>query len=241
MIQVFRKIRYQLMSDNKTTRYFKYAIGEIALVMIGILLALQVNNWNEHRKELQLEKRFLSELILDLQSDSLTIAYMKNVSNIQLKAKQKLTDYFNQKTTYPNDSLSKFFNRQWRSLYSFNPITTTLDEMKSTGNIGVIKNLKLRRKILKVYNEYLLFKNYDERIYHTQQDETWKLLFSKVPNLYSAESFQDNKTNIIEALSNFEIRNRILGNYVRGINHGLHQLEKTNSELLMALRKEINE
>ena len=58
MIKFFRKIRYDLMKKNKpaspagrTGTYLKYAIGEIALVMIGILLALQVNNWNEERKE----------------------------------------------------------------------------------------------------------------------------------------------------------------------------------------------
>jgi hypothetical protein len=47
MIKFFRKIRYDLIENNKTGKYFKYAIGEIVLVMIGILLALQVNNWNE--------------------------------------------------------------------------------------------------------------------------------------------------------------------------------------------------
>ena len=50
MIKFFRKIRYDLMKNNKTGKYLKYAIGEIILVMIGILLALQVNNWNETRK-----------------------------------------------------------------------------------------------------------------------------------------------------------------------------------------------
>ena len=50
MINFFRKIRYTLMEQNKTRKYLKYAIGEILLVMIGILLALQVNIWNEKRK-----------------------------------------------------------------------------------------------------------------------------------------------------------------------------------------------
>ena len=50
MINFFRKIRQNLLIENKTGKYFKYAIGEIVLVMIGILLALQVNNWNEQRK-----------------------------------------------------------------------------------------------------------------------------------------------------------------------------------------------
>ncbi len=51
MIKFFRKIRYDLMEKNKTGKYFKYAIGEIILVVIGILIALQINNWNEERKE----------------------------------------------------------------------------------------------------------------------------------------------------------------------------------------------
>ena len=50
MIKFFRRIRFDLMEKNKTGKYFKYAIGEIVLVVIGILIALQINNWNEERK-----------------------------------------------------------------------------------------------------------------------------------------------------------------------------------------------
>ncbi|MCA0154412.1 DUF6090 family protein [Winogradskyella vincentii] len=50
MIKFFRKIRQNLLMENKTGKYFKYAIGEIVLVVIGILIALQINNWNEKRK-----------------------------------------------------------------------------------------------------------------------------------------------------------------------------------------------
>ena len=70
MIKFFRKIRYNLMSENKTAKYFKYAIGEIVLVMIGILLALQVNNWNESRKNKINETKLLTELFNDAKLDS---------------------------------------------------------------------------------------------------------------------------------------------------------------------------
>ena len=56
------------MEKNKTGKYLKYAIGEILLVMIGILLALQVNNWNENRKNSSIEKETLSNLTADLKS-----------------------------------------------------------------------------------------------------------------------------------------------------------------------------
>ena len=50
MIKFFRKIRQNLLSEENTGNYLKYALGEIVLVVIGILMALQINNWNEQRK-----------------------------------------------------------------------------------------------------------------------------------------------------------------------------------------------
>lgn len=77
MINFFRKIRKQLSNDNptsakasdgiKTGKYLKYAIGEIVLVMIGILLALQVNNWNENRKEKSERDYVIHELLAEYQ------------------------------------------------------------------------------------------------------------------------------------------------------------------------------
>ena len=69
MISFFRKIRQKLLSQNRVTRYLVYALGEIALVMIGILLALQVNNWNQSNKDNLLEKTFLNKLKSNLQDD----------------------------------------------------------------------------------------------------------------------------------------------------------------------------
>ena len=62
MIKFFRKIRQQLLIENKTGKYFKYAIGEIVLVVIGILIALQINNWNEARKQNLKQSIYLSGL-----------------------------------------------------------------------------------------------------------------------------------------------------------------------------------
>ena len=68
MIKFFRKIRYDLMSENKTSKYFKYAIGEIVLVVIGILIALSINNWNENRKEIENQRKLFSNLKIDFQN-----------------------------------------------------------------------------------------------------------------------------------------------------------------------------
>ncbi|MBC3847906.1 hypothetical protein H8K90_16035 [Winogradskyella echinorum] len=66
MIKFFRHIRQQLISENKTGKYLKYAIGEIVLVVIGILIALSINNWNEQRKVRTNERELLSSILKDL-------------------------------------------------------------------------------------------------------------------------------------------------------------------------------
>jgi hypothetical protein len=92
MIKFFRKIRYDLMGKNKTEKYLKYAIGEIVLVVIGILVALSINNWNENRKsdielnnylelmteELQQDKLFYSKLISETKNK---LEYLTSLSN----------------------------------------------------------------------------------------------------------------------------------------------------------------
>jgi hypothetical protein len=70
MLFLLRKIRRKLMEKNKVTTYILYAIGEIVLVVIGILIAVSINNWNTQTKTNDLEMRFLSDLIKDLSLDS---------------------------------------------------------------------------------------------------------------------------------------------------------------------------
>lgn len=73
MIKFFSKIRQNLLMENKNTKYFKYAIGEIVLVVIGILIALQINNWNEARKIKEKERQVLTEIISDLEHTTLDL------------------------------------------------------------------------------------------------------------------------------------------------------------------------
>ena len=67
MTKFFRKIRQQFLSDKKTTQYFFYALGEIVLVVLGILIALQINNWNERQKNARIEQQLLKDLNQEFQ------------------------------------------------------------------------------------------------------------------------------------------------------------------------------
>ena len=95
MIKIFRKIRYDLLSNGQTSKYLKYAIGEILLVVIGILIALQINNWNQVKKDDKILREYLGKIKSHTQEDmrmldSLT-KYRKNIglSNI-LKKDQRI-------------------------------------------------------------------------------------------------------------------------------------------------------
>ncbi|NNF34727.1 MAG: hypothetical protein HKN68_11485, partial [Saprospiraceae bacterium] len=78
MIKFFRKTRQKLLSDGKTGKYFKYAIGEILLVVIGILIALQINNWNSTRKAYNQELELYSKLLIDVNTNFNNIDWKKN-------------------------------------------------------------------------------------------------------------------------------------------------------------------
>ena len=92
MIKFFRQIRFKLMNENKTSRYFKYAIGEIVLVVIGILIALQINNWNEGRKTKQQAQNYKKTIVNDLALDTVAINALIKRTKIY---KKNITKYFN--------------------------------------------------------------------------------------------------------------------------------------------------
>lgn len=79
MIKFFRRIRQSLLSEGKTGKYLKYAVGEIVLVVIGILIALQINNWNENRKALKLQEDLLESFYNNMEADSVELANNKQI------------------------------------------------------------------------------------------------------------------------------------------------------------------
>ena len=105
MLKIFRKIRQKLLFKNKISNYLLYAVGEIALVMIGILLALQVNNWNEIRKTKKQLNSILKTVSLDLKTDTIAangiIRFydtIKKKSDLIIHQKLNRTNYKNQQT-----------------------------------------------------------------------------------------------------------------------------------------------
>jgi len=157
MIKFFRKIRKNLLNEGKTTKYFKYAIGEIVLVVIGILIALQINNWNENRKESIAENEFIKGVKNDLEQDK---KYMKLVLS-KIKPKIEAYNLLNKEPSktyienkYQRDSLLEvyLFNGQ-RTFY---PISGSFQSAVAGNEINTYKNKDVTRSIVKLYNSTYL-------------------------------------------------------------------------------------
>ena len=112
MIKFFRKIRQKLLSENKFSKYLIYAIGEIVLVVIGILIALQVNNWNEQRKIKNQGKDYIHEIYKELKVEKLNIDEILNSLSIQYKGTEHVLSFFESENKEIKDTL-KFTKSYW--------------------------------------------------------------------------------------------------------------------------------
>ncbi|MBT8236729.1 MAG: hypothetical protein KJO04_11095 [Bacteroidia bacterium] len=150
MFKFFRKIRFDLMESGKTGKYLKYAIGEILLVVIGILIALQINTWNEGKKakviERELLQQFSTELTLDIQAIENTIGVYLGVRN----SCTILISHLKNKESY-HDSLSYHF-ATWNDYEHFNTNSGAISNLNARG-VDIISNSDLRNSILKLYNQ----------------------------------------------------------------------------------------
>lgn len=152
MIKFFRQIRFKLMEQNKTSKYFKYAIGEIILVVIGILIALQINNWNENSKEQKKITSYVKNLALDIKEDiSQTEQRIKSIK-IKVIYIDSIADYFRNKNIEDIDNLEALY--MMYDNYGYKPFTwykSTIEEIKSSGSLKLIKNDSLHELINKYY------------------------------------------------------------------------------------------
>ncbi|WP_075352517.1 DUF6090 family protein [Algoriphagus marinus] len=155
MISFFRKIRQKLLSQNRVTRYLVYAFGEIFLVVIGILIALQVNNWNEERKQKLSMDSAINSLIEDFRLDSLQL----NNEIAGIKRDLERLDGFRIRLSKPNSTVDTLRHiARYEYLPFFDPSNernrNTIVSLLSTGSIGYFDE-EVKKKILKFNTEQL--------------------------------------------------------------------------------------
>jgi len=134
------------MEKNKTGKYFKYAIGEIILVVIGIIIALQLNNWNTQRNLSERQTSFIIQIISDLKKSEIEIEEIKDFYFTRAEASSRITkSFWNNKMR--NDSIFPNFTIPL-SHRSYSPILGTINSLINSGNVDLIKSVTIRNAFI---------------------------------------------------------------------------------------------
>ena len=164
MIKFFRKIRQRLLTENKFSKYIIYAFGEIVLVVIGILIALSINNWNQIRKDRITEDNYLNALIVELEQ---SILHNKNLLQDRMGRKLNglnLGKEYSENKIQIQDTLAFLYAVSYGGVFSGGISFGTKNvytDLLSTGNLQLLKNDKLKKKLSEYYAE---LDRYEERI-----------------------------------------------------------------------------
>ena len=161
MIKFFRKIRQRLLTENKFSKYFIYAFGEIILVVIGILIALQINNSNENRKLRNQDLHYLENLKTDLNLNIAELDKYIAVRNSRIESANKVLEHFEGKSlTDLNDFAFHTTNIYiWQK---FSQHDNTFQELTNSGNLALISNDSIKNGLLNLQALYKKLKYEEE-------------------------------------------------------------------------------
>lgn len=143
MIKFFRKIRREFINKGRISKYFKYAIGEIVLLVLGVLIALEINNWNESRKNKVLEHTYLDNIRTDL---NLNISELQEFITSREKcitSSSVILDFFEQKRLLNHND----FNRHAIDVmvwFPFQQHNNTYQELMNCGKLSLISNKTIK-------------------------------------------------------------------------------------------------
>jgi len=173
MIKFFRKIRKNLLSEEKTGKYFKYAIGEIVLVVIGILIALSLNNWNTDRQNKNIRTQLLLKLDIELQSNIDRLFFLSD--NYEELKENNLSLYDTLLIGITIQNAEKYLNSSTYASNTLNLRSSTYEQMKNTGMLYKLNSDSLLNAIEAYYKlcereNYYIIKINDGVVLNTNID-----------------------------------------------------------------------
>jgi hypothetical protein len=147
MFRLFQKERSELLTERMNYKYVRYAIGELILVVFGILIALQINNWNEERIEQRQITEYAHALIKDLERDLAMAEIIKTEINLLIEKIDTLASYVENKSLDQMSNIDLFYlmHKPFYRPFSWN--RSAMDQIKNSGALRQMKNKQLMQKI----------------------------------------------------------------------------------------------
>jgi len=231
--------------ENKTGKYFKYAIGEIVLVVIGILIALQINNWNENRKSNALAKKYISDIKTDLTNDTLT--YNSSLNRLKQTIEDNQTLLNSSLTENISlDSLHSLISTSFHSIRIYKIDNTTYLKLSNTGFLDSGTFGEIFEDINTYYNkEYVSYSEYIEWDEEQSVDISHPDFLGNHKNsvnLYNYHTNEKASANFRKFINSNEFKNMTWANHRRkGIvfDRLLFQ-KKIATELIEKIKSELN-
>ena len=204
MIHFFRKIRHQLFTNNKFSKYLLYAIGEIILVVIGILIALQINNWNNQKLLNRAEVKSYQNIRRQVIEDKAELTEVKGFNNYFKRSYERANKIIEVQDYNKVDSLALM--AMGLSLYSdFHSSGNIYETLVNSGDIKLLKNSEIPSKLQKLEMTYINVNNLE--------DIHWEIIINELsPLLRGVINYNTRKPVQPKKLFEVEIQNYFVEN-----------------------------
>jgi hypothetical protein len=209
MIQFFRKIRHQLLDEGKIGKYLKYAIGEILLVVIGILIALQINNYNIYKKDRLKEAEYLTALLEDLSKDVDQLQYSLSTNDEILDGLNNVLSMLSNPKEDRDSQRKLFLNKikytYWYAVMEFNDVTLT--QLQSTGDFGLVTSNVVSTAItnyIKGVEDCNYMKEEVQKNFHVMETSQ-KKLFNLSLSKRAYEFIEEDLKNMLAPVEKFDL------------------------------------
>jgi len=200
MIKFFRRIRQNLIKENKVSRYVLYAVGEIVLVVIGIMIALSINNWNQERTNRTEEQNYYRNIQRQLSEDKGLIEGNIDYNNSFLKQFKYAIEIIEKNDRSSKDSLAKI-SLNLQRFSDFHRQSNIYQAMINSGEIKLLKNQKIIDKLQRLEETYIYINKLEET--HSQAVMTFV-----VPNIVSSIKVHSMRVENAEIMYSFQFQNQ---------------------------------
>jgi hypothetical protein len=253
MIKFFRKIRQKLLNENRLGKYSLYAIGEILLVVIGILIALQINNQNDLRKDRIKEIHYLKNIKTDLNINLLEMDRYLEIRTENIEAAKRIIEHFEGKpitdfTAFNADGVKIY---SWQKFYQNN---NTFQELVNSGNLALLSNDSIKKKLLDIESLYKKMKSEEEHYRFDTESVIYGPLYELMdlnPMVSNFEFYASNGNSgtdvaltseyFSEFLKNKKLKNGFVLTVLEftTLNQQMREIKQMTEELILSIDQEI--